>query len=244
MQPYIILVEPKYAGNAGAVARLMKNFGFRNLVLINPSFSLDNDDCRKFAMHAQEILDEAILMDSFDEIVEEMDFMVGTTSIESKDDKHHLRKTVVAREFAKEIYKIDGKVGLAFGREDYGLLNEEIKRCDLLVKIPTSDEYPALNLSHAVCILLYELFMERYEPPEFVLADGKEKEKMYEFFDRLLKAINYPEHKMENTRILFRRVIGRAMLSKWEYHTLMGVFKKAIQAAEGKKLANSPESFK
>jgi len=62
-----------------------------------------------------------------------------------------------------------------------------------------------------------------------VLIDGKEKEKLYEFFDKLLDAINYPEFKKENTKILFRRVIGRAMLSKWEYHTLMGVFKKAIQ---------------
>ena len=81
--------------------------------------------------------------------------------------------------------------------------------------------------------------MEKYEPPEFILADGREKEKMYEFFDRLLKAIKYPEHKMENTRIMFRRIMGRAMLSKWEYHTLMGVFKKAIQAAESKRKDSS-----
>lgn len=235
MEAFVILVEPKYAGNAGAVARVMKNFGFKNLVLVNPAFSLDEDECRKFAMHAQEIIDNAELLDSFDEVLEKVDYMVGTTSIESRDDKHHLRKTFLARDFAKEIYKIDGKVGVAFGREDYGLLNEEIKKCDLLVKIPTSDEYPSLNLSHAVCILLYELFVCKYEPKEVLLADGREKAKMYEFFDELLDAINYPEYKKENTRILFRRVMGRAMLSKWEYHTLMGVFKKAIQAAKRNK---------
>jgi len=231
MEIAVILVEPKYAGNVGAVARIMKNFGFSKLLLVNPSFSLDSDECRKFAMHAQEIIDNAELLQSFNEALQKVDFMVGTTSIESKDDKHHLRKAILARDFAKEIYKMEGKIGIAFGREDYGLLNEEIKKCDLLVKIPTSDEYPALNLSHAVCILLYELFVQKYEPMEIILADRKEKEKMYEFFDKLLDAINYPEYKKENTRILFRRIIGRAMLSKWEYHTLMGVFKKAIQAA-------------
>ena len=232
MEIAVILVEPKYAGNVGAVARIMKNFGFSKLLLINPSFSLDSDECRKFAMHAQEIIDNAELLQSFNEALKKMDFVVGTTSIESKNDKHHLRKAILARDFAKEIYKMEGKIGIAFGREDYGLLNEEIKKCDLLVKIPTSEQYPALNLSHAVCILLYELFIQKHEPMEIILANGKEKEKMYEFFDKLLDTINYPEYKKENTRILFRRVMGRAMLSKWEYHTLMGVFKKAIKAAE------------
>jgi len=238
MEIAVILVEPKYAGNVGAVARIMKNFGFSKLLLINPSFSLDSDECRKFAMHAQEIIDNAELLQSFNEALKKMDFVVGTTSIESKNDKHHLRKAILARDFAKEIYKMEGKIGIAFGREDYGLLNEEIKKCDLLVKIPTSEQYPALNLSHAVCILLYELFIQKHEPMEIILANGKEKEKMYEFFDKLLDTINYPEYKKENTRILFRRVMGRAMLSKWEYHTLMGVFKKAIKAAEKQKSTN------
>ena len=229
MELFLILVEPKYAGNAGAVARIMKNFGFSNLVLISPSFSIADEECRKYAMHAQDILQKVKIYKTFDEIVEKLDYVVGTSSIESKDDKHHLRKALTVRKFAEEVYKMDGKIGIAFGREDYGLLNEEVKKCDLLVKIPTSDEYPVLNLSHAVCIVLYELFLQKYQPREIVLIDGKEKEKLYEFFDKLLDAINYPEFKKENTKILFRRVIGRAMLSKWEYHTLMGVFKKAIQ---------------
>ena len=54
----IILVEPKYGGNTGSIARIMKNFGFQDLILVNPVFSIDNDNCRKFAMHAQDILDK------------------------------------------------------------------------------------------------------------------------------------------------------------------------------------------
>ncbi len=235
MEIFVILVEPKYPGNVGAVARVMKNFGFTKLVIVSPSFSLNHDDCRKYAMHAQDIIDNAILMRNFDEVVEYMDYIVGTTAIESKDDKHHLRKAFTARKFANEIYKLEGRIGIAFGREDYGLLNEEIKKCDLIVKIPTHDEYPVMNLSHAVCIILYELFVNKYKPLEIILADGKEKEKLYEFFDKLLDAIEYPEFKKENARILFRRVIGRAMLSKWEYHTLMGIFKKAIEKSRKSK---------
>ena len=235
MDAFIILVEPKYPGNTGSVARVMKNFGFSNLILVNPAFSIDEDECRKYAMHAQDVLDNALILSSFEELVDSIDYLVGTTSIESRNDRHHLRKAMMVKDFAREIYKMDGRIGIAFGREDYGLLNSEIEKCDLLVKIPTSDVYPSMNLSHAVAVLLYEIFSSRYEPEERILASGMEKEKMYEFFDALLDAINYPEYKKENTRILFRRVMGRSMLSKWEYHTLMGVFKKAIRAAERKK---------
>ena len=234
MECFIILVEPKYAGNAGSVARVMKNFGFKNLVMVNPSFSIDDDECRKYAVHAQDVIENAIIISSFEEANEMVDYMVGTTSIESRNDRHHLRKALMAEEFAHKIHKMDGKVGICFGREDYGLLNEEIEKCDLLVKIPTSDIYPSMNLSHAVAIVLYEIYSQKYEAKEVIPASRMEKEKMYEFFDQLLDAIKYPEYKKEKTRILFRRVMGRSMLSKWEYHTLMGVFKKAIKAAEKK----------
>lgn len=234
MEFYIILVEPKYAGNAGAVARIMKNFGFSNLIIVNPAFNIQHEDCRKFAMHAQDIIDNAIILNNFKEALSKVDYMAGTSAIESKNDKHHLRKSFTPKKFAEEVYKMEGKIGIAFGREDYGLLNEEIKYCDLLIKIPTSETYPTLNLSHAVCIVLYELFVNRYKPKEVLLTDGKEKEKLYEFFDLLLHEINYPDFKMEKTSVLFRRIIGRAMLSKWEYHTLMGVLKKAIQASRKK----------
>ncbi|MEM2715725.1 MAG: RNA methyltransferase, partial [Candidatus Thermoplasmatota archaeon] len=209
-----------------------KNFGFSKLLVVSPSFDINNDDCRKYAMHAQEIIENAEIFENFEDAIRNIDYVVGTTSKDSKHEKHHLRKAIDVRKFAKEIYKIEGKVGIAFGREDYGLLNEELKKCDLIVKIPTTKEYPSLNLSHAVSILLYEIFMNKYKERKKVLADGKEKEKLYEFFRILLDEIDYPEHKKENTEIMFRRIIGRAMLSKWEYHTLMGVFKKAINAAK------------
>lgn len=230
----VIVVEPKYAGNLGAIARIMKNFGFNKLYVVSPSFDINNDDCRKYAMHAQEIIDNAEIFENFEDAVKDIDYVVGTTSKDSKNEKHHLRKAIDVRKFAREIYKIEGNIGIVFGREDYGLLNEELKKCDLIVKIPASKEYPSLNLSHAVNILLYELFMNKYKERKRVLADGKEKEKLYEFFRILMEEVNYPEHKRENTEIMFRRIIGRAMLSKWEYHTLMGVFKKAINAVKKK----------
>ncbi|MEA2054779.1 MAG: RNA methyltransferase [Candidatus Thermoplasmatota archaeon] len=227
MELFVILVEPKYSGNVGAVARVMMNFGFRNLIIVSPSFSVDNDDCRKMAVHAQDILDNAVILDSFGEALKHVDYMVGTSSIDSKNEKHHLRNALPLKEFSSEVYRMEGAVGIAFGREDYGLFNEELKQCDVMLKIPTSDAYPSLNLSHAAGVVLYELFSQRREFEQPRLADRIEKEKLYEYFDKLLESINYPDHKKENTKVMFRRIIGRAMLSKWEYHTLMGVFKKS-----------------
>jgi len=224
----IILVEPKYAGNAGAIARVMKNFGFKKLWMVSPHFSIDDEECIKYAMHAYDIIKNAELFEEFDEVVERVEYLAGTSSIESRDDRKHLRKAVDIRKFAEMSSKLKGEIGIAFGREDYGLLNEEIKKCDMLIKIPTSDDYPAMNLSHAVAIVLYELY---YHPviPNKLLADGKEREKLYEFISLLLKSIDYPEYKRKKTEIMIRRIIGRAMISKWEFHTLMGVIRKAIE---------------
>ncbi|UCD14765.1 MAG: RNA methyltransferase [Thermoplasmatales archaeon] len=225
---YVVLVEPKYGGNIGAVARVMMNFDFHKLFLVNPCDF--DDECYTRAMHAQKILDNSSIFSSFDDAVKNLDYIVATSSLESQNDKRHLRNATMLEDFANKIFQVKGKVGLVFGREDYGLYNKEIAKCDLMVKIPTSESYLSLNLSHAVSLVLYSL----YAKGEFIPKDRRtigriEKRKMYEFFSNLLEEINYPEHKKENTKIMFKRVMGRAMPSKWEYHTLMGVFGKAIE---------------
>ena len=62
-----------------------------------------------------------------------------------------------------------------------------------------------------------------------------EKEKLYNFFSEILNEINYPQHKKENTEIMFKRIMGRAIPSKWEYHTMMGVFSKTLDKIKDKK---------
>ena len=153
-----------------------------------------------------------------------------TFSIESINDKRHLRNAVFLENLTDKIFEIDGKIGFVFGREDYGLYNDEIAACDVMLRIPTSDKYPSLNLSHSVALVLYSLYVKKINKPIHKRLIGKiEKEKLYTFFSELLKETNYPEHKMENTEIMFKRIMGRAMPSKWEYHTLMGVFSKSLE---------------
>jgi len=225
---YVVLVEPKYSGNVGAVARAMMNFDFDKLYLVHPC-TLD-DTCYMRAMHAGEILDKAKSFSTFENAVKNMDYLVATSSIQYVKDKKHLRNPVLLEDFSEKIYEVNGKVGLVFGREDYGLYNEEIAACDIMLRIPTSESYLSLNLSHAVSLVLYTLYLKREFTPKKRRDIGKiEKEKLYEFFSRLLEEIKYPVHKKENTEIMFKRIMGRAMPSKWEYHTLMGVLSKTIE---------------
>ena len=212
----------------------MANFDFNNLYLVNPC-ELD-DECHARAMHAYSIIDNAKIFTSFDEAIKDIDFLVATSSIESKNEKRHLRNAINLEDLSDKLIEIDGKVGLVFGREDYGLYNEEIAACDAMLKIPTSESYLSLNLSHAVALVLYSLYIRKNSEPEEQIKIGKtEKEKLYNFFSDLLEVINYPDHKKENTEIMFKRIMGRAIPSKWEYHTLMGVFSKTLEKIKNKK---------
>jgi TrmH family RNA methyltransferase len=212
----------------------MANFDFENLYLVNPG-KLD-DECHARAMHAYGIIDNAKIFSSFEDAIKKISFLVATSSIESKNDKRHLRNAITLENLSDKLIEIEGKVGLVFGREDYGLFNEEIAACDVMLRIPTSESYLSLNLSHAVALVLYSLYISKKSEPEQTITIGKiEKEKLYNFFTELLEEINYPKHKKENTEIMFKRIMGRAIPSKWEYHTLMGVFSKTLEKVKNKK---------
>jgi TrmH family RNA methyltransferase len=221
-----ILQEPKHEGNVGAVARTIKNFGLKKLYLVNPCEL--GDECLKRAKHAGDIIKSAETFERLADVLKEVDFVVGSTGVVNLNDKHYIRNPVTPRQLMKYLKELeqDTRVGLLFGREDYGLYQEELMHCDLLVTIPTNDEYPIMNLSHAVAVILYELASARlkFEIRGHRKSSEFEREKLFDQFRNFLKSVNYPEHKRENTEVLFRRLIGRSTPSKWEFHTLMGVF--------------------
>lgn len=230
----VVLVEPKNEGNVGAVARAMKNFGVRDLVLVKPCPL--GDEARKRAMHGVSVLEAARIAPDLDSAVEGADLLVGTSGIDTASEKRFARIAVTPRDLAERLAPMDGVVALLFGREDFGLLEAELLRCDLLVTIPTSEEYRILNLSHAATILLYELFSSHVPARARRRASALEKEKLHGAFEALMLATDYPTHKRERTKVMFRRLVGRAVPSTWEFHALMGVFQRAtkrIQRLEG-----------
>ena len=230
----IVLVGPKFEGNIGAVARSMANFDIDELYLVNPCEI--GDDSYRRAKHGSDILDRAVTVSSLDEAVKDCFLVVGTSGIITKGDRNYTRVPVSAREFALQCRGYDEKIALLFGREDIGLLQEELNKCDLLITVPTSDTYPILNLSHAATLVMYEMFQAHSIDRKAEPADYREKNLMFDFFQDLLDAIDYPEPRREGTTVMFRRMMGRSIPTKYEYNTIMGIFGDAVRIIKnGKK---------
>ncbi len=219
----VVLVEPLYSGNVGSVARVMKNFGFSELILLNPC-ELDAQ-ARAMSMHAYDIIENARIEFSLKDALSGSNLIVGMTGIPGKTDNKHMRMPAISpRKLKEKLAGKSGVVSLVFGREDRGLLNEELELCDIIVNIPTSNEYPSMNLSHAVAVILYELSDVKadidYMAPHFDL------ELLYEHLEEVLSDIEYKEHKEDKTKLMLRRILGRAELTGREVQTLRGVLRR------------------
>ena len=163
----IILIEPETSGNIGYVSRAMKNFGFKELILINPKCNHLNQVARNRAKHAQEVLRNAKVLKK----MPKMDCMIATTSITGT--KYNPRSPLTPAQLA-QITPKNQKIGLVFGPEGTGLRNEEVLAADFVVTIPAACNYPTLNISQAAAILFYELFEKEKTIHELATAKDKE----------------------------------------------------------------------
>ena len=228
----VVLVEPEGPANIGMVARTMKNFGFPKLVLVNPNITRES---YSYAVHAADVLKEALVVGSFEEALELFDLTVGTTG---KPGKSYIpeRAPLMPWELRETIRGYPGRVGLFFGRESIGLKNEELERLDFTVTIPTSEAYPVMNLAQAVAVILYELAKERPEAKVHSLepATRREKEELVNAWKRLLDALNYPKdpERREVFVRVFRRFVGRSLLYGREVHTLIGPLRRSLMKLE------------
>ncbi|MGD0588707.1 MAG: RNA methyltransferase [Thermoplasmata archaeon] len=236
----VVLVRPKEDGNVGAVARLARNFGADRLVLVAPRARVGTE-ARRRAMGGLAILRTAVRARSFEDAVRESDFVIGTTDMSTGRSNAYLRRSVSPERLGEVIRTLEGKVAIVFGPEDNGLSREQLLRCDLLVHIPSRREFPTLNLSHAVAIVLYAVHRARgpTDPettpaPEVVELNGPEKELFLDRLGELLTRTGYPAHKRRGLILLFRRVLGRATPSEAELRMMLGLFKSYGRALDRK----------
>ena len=219
----IVLVSPLYEGNVGFTARVMKNFGFHRLVLIDPCTLGEEAIAR--AAHAQDVLREAEIC-TIEDIFARSNIVIATTGTVSKSVCHSMRMPFFSpRELRERVQDAGGRISILFGRENWGLNNEEVRRSDMICTIPTTDEYPILNLSHAVGVVCYEL--SNLPLPRYALASPTDMGYLYRHIDRYLDAIHHPAFKRENTMILIRRILGRANLTVREASTLHGLLRRS-----------------
>ncbi|ASJ13287.1 RNA methyltransferase [Thermococcus thioreducens] len=228
----VVLVEPEGPANIGMVARTMKNFGFSRLVLVNPNIT---EESYSYAVHAVDVLEDALILESFEEALELFDLSVGTTG---KPGKSYIpeRAPLMPWELRETIRDYPGRVGLFFGRESIGLKNEELERLDFTVTIPTSEAYPVMNIAQSVAVILYELAKRKPEAKVHSLepATRGEKDELVNAWEKLLEVLNYPKDAERRAIFvkIFRRFVGRAALYGREVHTLIGPLRKAAMELE------------
>ena len=211
-----VLIQPESPGNIGSVARVMKNFSFCNLVLVNPCPV--TDETRGFAMHAWDVVKNARVVKEMD--WRKYDLVVGTTGLKGRN-----KVSLSPEELGRKIGR--GKTAVVFGRESSGLSKKELEKCDCICHVPTSEDYPIMNLSHSVSIVLYELSKASgLTEGSKQIAERKQLSTLQNLFKGVIEKLNYSEEKAKLVYACIKNVTGKSILSKNEASTLIGMFKK------------------
>lgn len=164
---YVILSHPDEPRNIGSSCRAMANCGISHLRIVGKKSDYDAEKVYVLAIHAKNIYDNAEFFDTITEATADCTITAGTTRRRGKKRKEKLylpeefsniADTISGTFSSDDIAKPCGKVALVFGNERTGLSDDELSECTVGVTIPSSSNFPSLNLSHAVQIILYHLF--------------------------------------------------------------------------------------
>jgi tRNA/rRNA methyltransferase len=219
----VVLVEPIYQINLGYIARVAKNFGIKELYLVNPKCNYKGKQSIKYAKHAFDLLSKAKICKSLEEATRHT-FVVGTTGIWRKTGAsfHNIYKVedisdMLAMRHRKE------PISLLIGRDNTGLSKDELSKCDLIAFIPAAEDYPVLNISHALAILLYYLtkstLNESYNFNSSLYANKKDTELMVKLFKKNIERRKDIRNK-KAVVMSFEHILNRSMPTKKELKAL------------------------
>ncbi len=212
----VVLVEPQYPVNIGSVCRVMSNFGLKELYMVAPKTDI-SEEAFMYAKHAQPILEKAKIVKKLENAISDCDLVIGTTGITQRFN-YSLKKCLIPRDLPSSISKYD-KIALLFGNEGNGLTLKQINACDMLVSIPTDKKYPVLNLSHAVAVMLYELFNSKKVFTHYKFAKRKNLKFLIGMFSQIIDSLPEIRDK-KKVQKSFQNLIGRARLSEEELQAL------------------------
>ncbi|WP_256077601.1 RNA methyltransferase [Massilia sp. YIM B04103] len=230
----VVLVETSRPGNIGAVARAMKTMGFDQLVLVNPRFdgALEHEEAVAFASGAQDILAAARIVGSMAEALDGVNFAAAVSA--------RLREfsppVLTPRELGGQLAAApELQAALIFGNERFGLPNEVVEQCNVLINIPANPDYSSLNLAQAAQVLVYECRMAALEGQRAASEVGfhgeaaslAQIEGMYEHLEQGLVQIGFLD--AGNPRKLMprlKRLFARAGLEKEEVNILRGIARR------------------
>ncbi len=239
--PVVILVEPQLGENIGMAARAMGNFGLTRLRLVKPRDGWPSVQARRAASGADHILDRVELFDTVVEAVADCTLLFATTARAHDQAKPVVAPEAAAREIAGEL-EGGATVGILFGRERYGLQNEEVALADRIITFPVNPGFASLNLAQAVLLMGYEWFkLSTAGALPFAMPERSERasqHQMQAFFDNLVRELDAveflrPAEKRETMLVNLRNIFARMEPTKQDMHTLHGVVMAIAQGRKG-----------
>ena len=213
----IVVIEPVMAGNVGSIARAMANFGFTELVLVNP-LSFDMNLSASFACNGDYILESMRKAASFEEAVRGASVIVGMTRRAKETEP-----TIPVEDAAKMVLHAasSSDAAIVLGRERSGLTEQEKSACTILSHIDSVDGAKgSLNLAHAALVMLHEIYRESRRGKRH----AADIEPLMISFERFCDAQGQDPDGM--IRDLFRSAAARAMLTEREVKKLKAFFEK------------------
>jgi TrmH family RNA methyltransferase len=227
----VVLVRPHTAGNLGSAARAAKNFGVGDLRVVEPAVSPDGDAMR-LASGADDLLGRLRSFPTLPDAVAEFDAVVATSSLRGREEQRFLSLAELPG-FLAELGAA-ARVAFVFGPERSGLTEEERARANASLRLPTRPDFPTLNVSHAVAVVLGAA--RAFEPEPRAGADvewaaAADVEGALGHWDRALDAIGFYDtgHRDRSLRD-WRRIVAGRPLTRREVAILRGVANRVMVA--------------
>jgi tRNA/rRNA methyltransferase len=220
----IVLVEPQEAGNVGAVARVMKNFGFDDLWIVGEHPQL-LPVAGWWASGADDLLARARFAATLHDALAEAHLTVATTSMRGRTTPPDFTPRGLVAELAS--LSADQTLALVFGREDSGLTREEVALCQRTVSIPTNESFPTMNLAQAAGVFCFTLSAVTRGSGSRELAPAALVERLHERLESLLLEVGFL-HANNPARIYdeLRALVGRAGVDEREATILLGMIRQ------------------
>ena len=226
-----LLVKPQLPENIGFCARALKNFGFKNLDLVNPKEAWPNKKATATAVGAKDILNKTKVYSNIKDAINKYDIVYASSARRRDINKRHLSFNQFIKSIKKNKKK---KIVIIFGPEASGLSNEDISYSNYIFKIPVNKKFESINLSHSVILICYEIFKNlktSYFKKEKKLTNMISKKKLNIFINFIenrleKKGFFSPPEKKKTALINLRNIFGRLELSDKELRILSSVFSK------------------
>ena len=238
--PIIVLVEPQLGENIGAAARVMANFGLGRLRLVKPRDGWPNLHARRSASGADRILDDTTLFDTLAAAIADCTLVLATTARAHDQAKPVIGADAAAAFLAPHVAAGEN-VAVLFGRERYGLENEEVALADRMVTFPVNPAFASLNLAQAVALIGYEWFKLAcggalpFAMPQKSEPAGKEQvQAFFANLERQLDLIEYfrPLDKRATMLVNLRNIFARMQPTRQDIQTLHCI---VVALTEGRK---------